>query len=98
MSDMFRGLSGRNDRGKDLMQVAHDCVIGVRHDRRIAIGVDGNERLTILTSSDVLRSATDSAGDIEIWCDFGPSLPYLLGMWTPTSSSHNARASDRATE
>ena len=80
------------------MQVADHRVVGVREDRRLAVGVDREQRLRALATGDVLRRAADPAGDVEVGRDLRPGLADLVGVRPPAGARDDARAADRGVE
>src|SRR5689334_100871 len=52
------------DRRHHLVQVAEHGVVGHGHDRRLAVGVHGEDPLRPLGARDVLRGARDAARDV----------------------------------
>ena len=88
------GADGRDD----LVQVADHGVVGAGEDRRLRVGVDGEDLLRALRARDVLRRAADPAGDVEVGGDLRARLADLVGVRPPPRARDDARAADRRAE
>lgn len=59
----------------DLIHVADYAVGAVVEDRRIRIGVDGNDRVRIGKARDVVHGARYAEGDVQLWLYHNARLP-----------------------
>ena len=84
--------------GHYLLQVADDRVVGVRHDRRLGVGVDGQDPLGVPAPRHVLRRAGDAARDVQVGRDLGPGLADLVRVRAPPGAGDHSRAADRAAQ
>ena len=87
-----------DDRRQDRVEVADHRVGRARHHRRVAVGVDRQDRLGRAGADHVLDRPADAAGDVQVGRDPGPGLTDLLGMRAPAGRGHDARDADGAAE
>ena len=88
----------RRHRRHHLVQIPDHRVVGDRHDRRLGVGVDGQDPLRALGARDVLGRPGHTACDVDLRRDLVPRLPHLIGVWTPARHRHRPRAADGAAE
>ena len=72
-----------HDSRDHLVQVTYNTDIRDIKDRRILVGVDGNDQAGVLHSCCVLDRSADPAGKVDLWLYRGSCLPYLVCMVDP---------------
>src|SRR5215469_3796619 len=81
----------RGDEGRDdLLEVADDRVVGVRDDRRVRVGIDGDDVLRAQAAGHVLDRATDPAGEVQFRRYPGACLADLLLVRSPALAGDDA--------
>ncbi len=86
------------DGGNDFLYVAYDAVVGRFEDWRVRVPVDGDDELAFAHSGEMLDSAGDSDGEIELGLHGFSGLPDLLGVGPPSCVYDGARGSDSRAE
>ena len=86
----------RDDRRQDGVEVADHGIGRARHHRRVAVGVDRQDRLGRAGADHVLDRPADAAGDVQVGRDPRPGLADLLGVRPPAGRGHDARDARRS--
>ena len=84
--------------GRIGVEVADDRVGRAGHHRRVAVRVDGQDRLGRAGADHVLDRPADAAGDVQVRRDPRPGLADLLGVRPPAGRGDDARHADGPAE
>src|SRR5207342_3485671 len=92
------GSELRGQLGHSLEQVRHQPVVGHLEDGCLGILVDGDDDLAVFHAGEVLYSAGDTDGDVELGRNHFASLPHLIVVGHEARIHCRARSTDRRSQ